>query len=131
MELILIVAAVAAVVFVLLKFKKTTPVAAPPQAVPVPTPAPPASVPPAPPAPVRLWSGWNPEALFESWDLNPLAQQTGLSRDVLAQTRDVYLNGLVDGYQRAIGRQVDANTLNVWRSESFRRWVRTGQIPTD
>jgi hypothetical protein len=73
--------------------------------------------------------------VFNSWDLNPLAQQIGGGadgvRDTLASKRDAYLQPLMQQYRAAAGpgdghaAEDDATLFN---NDQFRNFVRTGQM---
>ncbi len=73
------------------------------------------------------WGGWNSTNVFDSWDLNPLSQQTGVARDDLSQQRDAFLQPIESSYRQA-GGIGDANGQNLWADPNFRSYAQTGQI---
>lgn len=77
---------------------------------------------------------WNADNAFDNWDLNPLAQKVGAGadgvRDTLAAGRDAYLQPQMQQYRNAAtaaGARVDEGDENLWKSEGFRDFAKTGQ----
>lgn len=88
----------------------------------------------APPVtgPKQSWGGWNAGNVFNyGSDLNPLAADTGMSRDELSTSRDAYLNPYEASYRTGragYGVKTDATSANVMNSPDFQSYVRTGVL---
>lgn len=81
------------------------------------------------PTPTPTWGGWNANNVFDSWDLVPLSQQTGVERDELATQRDLFLNPLLADYRRKRGPgNVDQTDRNVFDDPGFRKFAQTGML---
>jgi len=81
---------------------------------------------------------WNKGNVFDSWDLNPLAQQIGGGangvRDTLSTSRDAFLQPMMKEYRdKAMqgGWRADEGDEGLFNSEEFRNYVQTGQMPTN
>lgn len=94
-------------------------------------PAVPSSMQPA--AATPQWGGFTNDNVFQSWDLNPLSQQTGVSRDDLSAERDAYLQPIESSYRTARDRQsikTDASGQSLWADPEFQSYARTGTLGT-
>lgn len=77
------------------------------------------------------WGGFNNDNIWNygyGQDLNPLSQQTGVSRDDLAAQRDAFLQPLEQKYRDATGGG-DATSQNLTGSQDFRNFIQNGQMP--
>lgn len=78
---------------------------------------------------------WNADNVFDSWDLNPLAQQVGAGadgvRDTLAQKRDEYLQPLMQQYrsQYSGANHAAEDDQSLFNNNDFQNFVKTGQGP--
>lgn len=78
------------------------------------------------------WGGWNADNVFDSWDLNPLSQQTGVARDDLSQQRQAFLDPYMSQYRdagRTQGFGADQGDQELYGDANFQNFVRTGQTP--
>ena len=82
---------------------------------------------PASSQPHASWGGWNSGNVFDSWDLNPLSQQTGVARDQLATERDAFLQPLFSQF-RQFGKAPEDDP-SLFSSADFRRFAQTGARP--
>lgn len=78
---------------------------------------------------------WNADNAFNSWDLNPLAQEVGGGadgvRDTLASNRDAYLKPYYANYRAAVGEGNSADDdYGLFNDSKFQNYVRTGELPT-
>jgi hypothetical protein len=80
---------------------------------------------------------FNAGNVFNSWDLNPLAQQIGAGadgvRDSLASARDAFLDPYKAQYRQAALQsgtfKADATDQALFNSPEFQAFVKTGQTP--
>lgn len=96
-----------------------------------------------PPAPKQApdlksmgWGGWNANNVFNSWDLNPLAQQYGGGadgvRDTLSAERDQFLQPLMSQYRQGMtqnGQRADTSDQGLFQDSKFQNYAQTGQLP--
>jgi len=75
------------------------------------------------------FGGFNTGNVFNSWDLNPLSQQTGVSRDELSLQRDAFLRPLYSQYRSAFGPHADQGDQQLFGDPNFQTWARTGAGP--
>jgi hypothetical protein len=81
------------------------------------------------------WSGDN---VFDSWDLNPLAQQVGGGadgvRDTLSAGRDAFLQPKYGAYRDALtsqGQKVSTSDQDLFGDSGFQNYVKSGQLPAN
>ncbi len=83
------------------------------------------------------WGGFNKQNIWDygyGTDLNPLSQQTGVSRDDLANQRDAFLQPLEADYRNQRtqqGMQTDATSANLFNDPGFKQFGQTGQLPAN
>lgn len=75
----------------------------------------------------QSWGGFNAGNVFSSWDLNPLSQQTGMSRDQLSLQRDQFLQPYYNQYRGAV--KADQGDQELFGSSDFQGFVQTGALP--
>lgn len=78
---------------------------------------------------------FNSGNVFNSWDLNPLASQTGIARDTLAQQRDSFLQPYYSQYRSAVGTgggagHAAADDYSLFNDPAFQAYVGSGQLPS-
>jgi hypothetical protein len=79
------------------------------------------------------FGGFNGGNVFDSWDLNPLSQQSGVARDDLANQRDAFLSPYMSQYRQGAasgGYLADQGDQNLFGDSGFQNFVRTGQTPS-
>jgi hypothetical protein len=81
-----------------------------------------------PPQLAQTFGGFNAGNVFDSWDLNPLSQQTGTARDTLAQQRDSFLKPLFDQFRGQT--KADLGDQELYNDPRFRTFAQTGQAPS-
>lgn len=78
------------------------------------------------------WGGFTADNVFDSWDLNPLAQQVGGGadgvRDRLATERDAFLQPRMQQY-RTSGVKAAEDDATLFNDDGFRSFVQSGQLP--
>jgi hypothetical protein len=79
---------------------------------------------------------WNANNVFNSWDLNPLAQQIGAGadgvRDTLSTSRDAFLQPLYQQYRSQVGvgdGKAAADDQTLFNDQNFQNFAKTGQLP--
>jgi hypothetical protein len=81
------------------------------------------------------WSGFNQNNIWDygyNVDLNPLAQQTGMDRDALANQRDTFLQPYMQSYSQQMasrGAPAGAGGAELFGDAGFQNFVKTGQLP--
>jgi hypothetical protein len=80
------------------------------------------------------FDGFNSSNVFGSWDLNPLAAQSGTARDDLANQRDSFLAPKYSQYRQLAAHSggafnADEGDQNLFNDSGFQNWVQTGQAP--
>lgn len=80
-----------------------------------------------PAAPTQQWGGFDASNVFQNWDLNPLAEQTGMERDTLANERDAFIQPWEQQYKQTVGDAAfDDTSQNLWGDDAFRQFVQSG-----
>ena len=80
---------------------------------------------------------WNADNAFNSWDLNPLANQIGGGadgvRDTLSDSRNAYLQPLMQQYRQGMtsqGGKAAEDDQSLYGDAGFQSFAKTGQLPT-